>query len=57
MRRQLVGFHPFAGDAFRDIRRGQNKVVRRVVGIKVNKIFQHGQRLVFRGISQARSQA
>ncbi len=55
IRRHLASLNSLPRNTVRDIRRGQYQVIRSVFRVKMNKIFQHGERLVFGSVGQARS--
>ena len=50
---QFAQCHSLTGDFFRDVRYGKNQVLRRILGIEMNEIFQHGEGLVLGSTGEA----
>ena len=53
--RYIAEVDVFSGQIIGDLRDGQNKVNRGILLIKMYEIFQHGEGLVFRSVTEARS--
>ena len=55
MGRQFIDSHSLSGHFFGNLSRGQDQVSGRVLWIEMDKVFQHGQGLVFRSIGETRT--
>src|SRR6185312_8680188 len=55
--RQITGADFRAAEVLGHIGYRQDKIIRRIVGVEVDKIFQQGQGLVLRGVAEAHSRA
>ena len=51
--RQFADVNTLSGHILRNVGNGQNQIAWRIVLVEVDEVFQHGQRLMFRGVAEA----